>query len=165
MLSEQIFQRHVFERKLGGLGFWSGEVKLKLKGSFLVLAAGAAMAAGPALAHHSAAMFDSQKLVVLKGTISSFAYLNPHSWISLEAAPDGKGATKRWDVEATAPQSLLRIGITRDTLKPGDKATVAIRPMRDGRAAGSLVFFVLADGKSYGAKPSDLGLDVDKLKP
>ena len=37
--------------------------------------------------------------------------------------------------------------------------------MRDGRHAGSLVFFVLTDGKAYGAKPSDFDLDVEKLKP
>jgi hypothetical protein len=133
----------------------------------LLLAASLALMAVPASAHHSAAMFDGTKLVVLRGTVLSFAYLNPHSWISIEGAPDGKGKgpAERWDIEATAPGSLARIGITPATLKPGDKVTAGIRPMRDGRHAGSLVFFVLSDGKSYGAMPSEFGLDVEKLKP
>jgi hypothetical protein len=132
-----------------------------LKRSLVILAAGAMLAAGPVFAHHSAAMFDQSKLVVLKGTVRSFSYVNPHSWISVQGSPAGKGAPVRWDVEAVAPGALARLGIQGDTLKPGEKVTVAIRPLRDGRNAGSLVFVTGADGKSYGAKPSDLGLNPD----
>ncbi len=133
--------------------------------AYLSLAA-AAMLAAPASAHHSAAMFDSSKLVVLKGAVTEFSYLNPHSWISVQAAPDGASeAAKRWDVEATSPSSLSRIGVEKETLKPGEKITIAIRPLRDGRPGGSMVFFVTADGKRYGADPAAVGLDVAKLKP
>jgi hypothetical protein len=128
--------------------------------------AAALLVAGSASAHHSAAMFDSSKLVVLRGTVTSFSYLNPHSWISVQAAPEGSSeAAKRWDVEATSPSSLARIGVEKDTLKPGEKLTIAIRPLRDGRPGGSMVLFVTADGKRYGADPAAVGLDVAKLKP
>ena len=130
-----------------------------------LFSAAALLLAVPASAHHSAAMFDSSKLVVLRGSVISFSYLNPHSWISVQAAPEGSTEAKRWDVEATSPSSLQRIGVSKDTLKPGEKVTIAIRPLRDGRNAGSMVFFVTPDGKSYGADPSAVGLDVAKLKP
>lgn len=132
----------------------------------LSLALAAVALAAPATAHHSAAMFDSSKLVVLRGEVVSFSYLNPHSWISLKGAPEGSTeAAKRWDVEATSPSSLARIGVQKDTLKPGEKVTMAIRPLRDGRPAGSMVLFVTADGKRYGADPQAVGLDLAKLKP
>jgi len=130
-----------------------------------LLSAAALLLAAPASAHHSAAMFDASKLVVLRGTVISFSYLNPHSWISVQGAPEGSTEAKRWDVEATSPSALSRIGVEKETLKPGEKITIAIRPLRDGRAAGSMVFFVTPDGKSYGADPKAVGLDLAKLKP
>ena len=90
--------------------------------------------AGLALAHHSAAIFDSTKLVILKGTTLKFTNMNPHAWISLDAKVNGAGESERWDVETTAPMQLVAMGITSQTLKPGDKVTIAIRPLRDGRA-------------------------------
>ncbi len=132
----------------------------------LILAAALAlMAVAPAGAHHSAAMFDHSKLVLLEGTIISFSYVNPHSWISVRAAVDGKGEPARWDIEATSPSQLMRIGIQKDTLKPGDKVTIGSRPLRDGRTGGSLVFIVNAEGQVFGARPEELGLDPAALTP
>jgi hypothetical protein len=121
--------------------------------------------AGPAMAHHSYAMFDNTKLVLLHGTVLSFSYVNPHSWISVTGAQDDKTPAVRWDVEATSPLSLANLGIKADTLKPGDKLTVALRPLRDGRYGGSMVFIVTSDGATHGANPATLGFDVAKLKP
>ncbi len=129
------------------------------------LTAAAALIGVPAFAHHSFAMFDGQKLIVLKGTMISFTNMNPHAWISIDAQVDGKGKSERWDVEATAPIMLAAIGIRTDTLKAGDKLTVGIRPLHDGRKGGSMVFIVTADGVSHGAKPEALGLDIATLKP
>lgn len=136
-----------------------------MKTPLIPVLAAALLAAVPAAAHHSAAMFDGSKLVILRGTVTTFTYLNPHSWISIQGAPEGSAEVKRWDVEATSPTALRRIGVEKETLKSGDKVTIGIRPLRDGRAAGALVFFVTPDGKSYGADPKALGLDVDRLKP
>jgi hypothetical protein len=127
------------------------------------LAAGSGL--GPAHAHHSYAMFDNTKLVVLRGTLILFSYVNPHSWISVMGSPDDKAAPVRWDVEATSPLTLAGQGIKADTLKPGDKLTVALRPLRDGRFGGAMVFIITPDGVSHGANPADLGLDLARLKP
>jgi hypothetical protein len=126
---------------------------------------GIAIFAGSVLAHHSAAMFDGTKLVVLKGSMVSFTNMNPHGWISLDAKVNGIGKLERWDIEATSPGQLAAIGIKSDTLKMGDKVTAAIRPLRDGRHAGSMVFLITADGVVHGAKLSELGLDLATLKP
>ena len=139
-----------------------------MKTALRALVIGATVLGGsvvPATAHHSAAMFDATKLVLLRGTVRSFSYMNPHSWISVDAIADGKDAAARWDVEATSPTTLARIGVTEKTLKPGDKVTLGIRPLRDGRRAGAFVFVVTADGKNYGADPAQLGLKVVELKP
>ena len=128
-----------------------------MKRLILPIVVATAMAASQSSAHHSFAMFDNTKLVVLKGTMLSFAYLNPHSWISVLGSPDGKGKPERWDVEATAPMMLKRLGINSDTLIPGDKIVVGIRPLRDGRNGGSFVFIIKSDGKSYGANPGEAG--------
>ena len=116
-------------------------------------------------AHHSAAMFDGTKLVVLKGSMVSFTNMNPHGWISIDAKVNGAGKLERWDIEATSPGQLAAMGIKSDTLKPGDKVTAGIRPLRDGRHAGSMVFVITADGVVHGAKLSELGLDLAALKP
>lgn len=131
----------------------------------LAFAAIAALVGSIAVAHHSFAMFDAQKVVLVRGTLIKFSYLNPHSWISVLGAVDRGGPPVRWDIEATSPSSLNQIGIYVDTLKPGDKLTIAFHPLRDGRAGGSLVFVVTPDGMAHGAKPSELGFDLATLKP
>lgn len=123
------------------------------------------LAGGSAWAHHSFAMFDSTKVTVIRGTILSWTYLNPHSWLSVVGVADGEGGAKRWDVEATSPSTLAKLGVLSGTLKPGDKVTVGIRPLHDGSPGGAWVFVLTGDAKVYGAQPSAVGLDLDKLKP
>jgi hypothetical protein len=130
----------------------------------LALVAVAGMTTSSAFAHHSFAMFDNSKVMMVKGTLLTFTYLNPHSWVSVIGSVD-QAPAERWDIEATAPEQLSRQGIHADTLKAGDKLTVAFHPLRDGRHGGSLVFVVTPDGVVHGAKPSDFGIDPASLKP
>ena len=130
----------------------------------IAFAVAAAFAGGTAFAHHSFAMFDQHKIVLIKGTLLKFTYLNPHSWISVVGSVDKEAAVGRWDIEATSPSALAGIGIHADTLKPGDKLTVAFHPLRDGRHGGSLVFVVTPDGVAHGAKPADVGIDTSAVK-
>jgi len=124
-----------------------------------------ALASPPASAHHSAAMFDGDKLVVVRGELVSFTNMNPHAWISILGKVDGREMAERWDVEATSPAMLAREGIGSENLKPRDRLTIALRPLRDGRRGGGLVFVVTADGVPHGADPKAVGLDVAALKP
>lgn len=131
----------------------------------ITLAALAALSGGRAFAHHSFAMFDEHKVVLIRGTLLKFTYLNPHSWISVLGSVQQGSAVERWDIEATSPSALANIGIHADTLERGDKLTVAFHPLRDGRHGGSLVFVVTPDGVIHGAKPEALGFDPSTLRP
>ena len=101
--------------------------------------------AGPAVAHHSDVRFDSQKEVVLNGTVKEFQYTNPHSWIQL-MVPAASGPAVEWSIETGAPIVLLRAGIKRTALQPGDKVAVKMHPLKDGGAGGSLIEVKKEDG-------------------
>lgn len=109
-------------------------------------------AAGAALAHHSAAMFDATKQVTVQGTIKEFQYTNPHSWL-IVSVPDASGKVTDWSFEAEGPSTLLRAGIKKSSLPAGEKVTVRGRPMRDGRPAGSLMDVTKADGTVLSPRP------------
>ena len=102
----------------------------------MLLTAGAlALTAGPILAHHSFAMFDQSKSVELRGTVKSFRWSNPHVFIQLVVTKEGSD-DEEWSIEMTSPEHLARVGWKPGTLKPGDKVTLVIHPMRDGVKGG-----------------------------
>lgn len=110
--------------------------------------------AAPATAHHSAAMFDRNKTVNLVGTVKEVQWTNPHAWIEVIAAPAGDPKPVQWAVEfAGGPQSLIRMGMTKADPKVGDKITISVHPVRDGRPAGSFISMVLANGRNIGGGP------------
>src|SRR5690348_16376307 len=89
--------------------------------------------AGAAYAHHGfASWFDMSKSVTVKGTVTSFDWTNPHSYIYLEAK-DEKGAVEKWTIELGALSMLARAGWRKDTLKPGDEITVIGNRAKDGK--------------------------------
>jgi len=101
--------------------------------------------AGAAFAHHSGAMFDRDKTVELTGTIVSFGWTNPHSWIEIEV-PNASGGTDKWGVECNSPNTMARSGWRANTLKPGDQVTITVHPLRDGTKGGRFINVKLADG-------------------
>jgi hypothetical protein len=110
-----------------------------------------AVAALPVTAHHSGAMFDDGKSVTLSGTVKEFQWTNPHCWIQV-LVPGTSGAAEavEWSVEMGAPFELFRTGLRPKTIKPGDRITVVIHPMRDGSPAGLFVSATGSDGKAIG---------------
>jgi Family of unknown function (DUF6152) len=118
------------------------------KAPILIIATFAtALAAYPAVAHHSDAMFAADKEVVLKGTVKQFQYTNPHSWIQL-VVPSAAGAAVEWSIETGAPIVLLRAGIKPTALMPGDKISLRAHPLKDGGAGGSLIDITKEDGST-----------------
>lgn len=103
----------------------------------------------PAPAHHSFAMFDRDQEVTLVGTVREFQWTNPHSWIEMDV-PDEGGVLQHWSVEMNSPNNLGRQGWRSSTLKPGDKVTVIINPLRDGKKGGLFVAVTLPSGKVLG---------------
>src|SRR5215469_5755995 len=105
-------------------------------------------AALPAAAHHSDAMFDSTKEVVINGTVKEFQYTNPHSWIQV-LVPGAEGAAPvEWSIETAAPIVLLRAGIKPTSLQAGDKISLRMHPLKSGAAGGSLVEVKKEDGST-----------------
>ena len=106
-----------------------------------VLALGAA---GAAFAHHSfGAEFDQNAPVTLAGDVIKFDWVNPHSWIYIDALNPKTGQHEHWRVEGGAPSALLRRGWDRNTLKPGTKIIVRAFRARDGdmRASAAEIAF------------------------
>ena len=115
------------------------------------LVCGAALAglviagAGPALAHHSFAMFDYKNKITVTGTVASFQWTNPHAYIDL-VVTDAKGAATHYTVECASPNVLTRVGWKFNSIKAGDKVTLLINPLKSGQPGGMLHEATLADG-------------------
>jgi hypothetical protein len=102
----------------------------------------------PAVAHHSYSMFDMRKTVALEATVVRFKWQNPHAFIELDAA--ARGGTERWSIEMTSPNNLTQEGWKRTSLKPGDRVTVWVHPLRSGARGGSYVGVRLPNGATLG---------------
>ncbi|HUO67412.1 MAG TPA: DUF6152 family protein [Gammaproteobacteria bacterium] len=110
------------------------------------LAGVAALAvAAPALAHHSTAAFDMEKTIEITGTVEDFQWTNPHTWtnVKVEGGADTAGI---YGLEGMSPNYLGRNGWTKSTLKPGDKLTFQVHPLKDGRPGGFMVAVKMPDG-------------------
>ena len=108
--------------------------------------AGAALAAAPAFAHHSTAMFDMDHEVSISGTVKDFQWTQPHTWITFEV-PNASGGADEYGIEGMSPSWLGRNGWDKHTLKPGDKVTLSIHPLKDGRRGGFDASVKFPDGK------------------
>lgn len=105
-------------------------------------------AAIPAAAHHSGAMFDMKKTVVLNATVARFKWQNPHAFIDADVLAQGK--PERWSIEMTSPNNLALSGWKRTSLKPGDKVKIHVHPLRSGARGGTYAGIVLANGTTLG---------------
>ena len=92
-----------------------------------VVAALLLVAAGPLLAHHSFTMFDMTKKITLVGTVTTFEWTNPHSYIEIDV-PDEANPTaiKHWSIEMGSPSILQQSGWKFSSLKKGDKTTLIL---------------------------------------
>ena len=108
----------------------------------IAMAPALALLAAPAGAHHSFAMFDQTKIVTLEGTVAEFQWTNPHAFIELEAA-----GGRHWSIELNSPNNLKRQGWTKAALKPGDKISLRMSPLRNGKPGGLFLDLTKADGK------------------
>ena len=86
--------------------------------------------------------------VTLTGTVVSFEWVNPHSYIHLDVKGNS-GALDRWDVETHSISLLARKGWTRTSFKPGDVITVTGGQLKDGKKMMRLLRGVKADGWKF----------------
>jgi hypothetical protein len=119
-----------------------------------VIAAAVATMVGAALlhaptagAHHAfSTEFDANQPITLKGTITRVEWINPHAWIHLDVPRDG-GAVEKWMIEAGSPNTLVRRGMTRDSIPPGTEVVVFGYRHRNGSNAANGRDVTLPDGR------------------
>jgi hypothetical protein len=102
-------------------------------GSLVVAGLSLLLSPSPLRAHHAfAAEFDEKKPIkFVDATVTRVMLINPHSWIYVDVKqPDG--TVENWAIEAGSPNILLRRGITKDTLKVGQKIVVDGYQSKDG---------------------------------
>jgi hypothetical protein len=103
--------------------------------------------AAPAFAHHSFAMFDAEKIITTKGTVKEFEWTNPHSWLRVMVADKATGKELQWAFEMSSPATMKGLGMTPDTVKPGDVVTVSYHPLKDGSRGGQFMQALLPNGE------------------
>jgi uncharacterized protein DUF6152 len=139
-----------------------------MRSKLLAVAAGAALALAasvPVAAHHAfGAEFDANRPVLLKGKIVKVELVNPHAWIHIETQKDG-GGTEVWMVEGGTPNTLLRRGITKNSLAIGTEVVVDGYQSKDrsNRANGRDITF--PDGRKLFMGSSGTGAPRDGRDP
>jgi hypothetical protein len=101
-----------------------------------------------ALAHHSFAMFDNTKEVVLEGVIRDFQWTNPHGWIHLTVQENGQPVD--YAIELSSVNSLSRHGWNHNSLKAGERVKATVHPLKTGGKGGSFMSVAKADGSVLG---------------
>ena len=119
------------------------------------------MSAAALSAHHSfAAEFDANQPVQLKGTVVKVEWINPHTWIHLDVKK-GDGSMERWMIEGGTPNTLLRRGLTKNSLPEGTELVVDGYKAKNGsnRANGRDLTFT--DGRKLFMGSSGTGAPRD----
>jgi hypothetical protein len=95
-------------------------------------------------AHHSHGNYE-ETFSDIEGVVTELHLLTPHSWVYIEVKSAG-GAPQVWALEATSRAGLEKIGVTRDSLKAGDRVKVRCHPLRDKTSGCLLGFLKAPDG-------------------
>ena len=111
-----------------------------------LLGAALVAAAAPALAHHAfSGEFDATKPVTLHGTITRVEWINPHAWIHMDVKGED-GSVEKWRIEAGSPNTLVRRGMSRDSIPTGTEVVVFGYRHRNGSNAANGRDVTLPDG-------------------
>ena len=120
-----------------------------MKGKFFtafVLVLALSIVSLPLFAHHGVAAYDMTKTVTLKGTVTQWAWYNPHCVLMFDVT-DERGQVAQWSAETENPSSMIHQGWTRQSLKPGDQITITVFQAKNGKPIGRIVEVVLSNGQ------------------
>ena len=91
----------------------------------------------PLFAHHGGASYETDKSVIVKGTVTAFVWSNPHVFVKVDVKDDSGNVT-HWIVEAQNPVSMMQIGWSKDTFKAGDQVEIDAMPAKNGNPVAFL---------------------------
>jgi hypothetical protein len=91
----------------------------------------------PAFAHHGGAAYDTDKTITVKGKVTDYIWSNPHVFVKVDVKDDS-GNPVHWVVEAQNPVSMLQIGWSKNTFKPGDDVEIDAMPAKNGNPVAFL---------------------------
>ena len=134
-----------------------------MKGKFLqpvLLALAILIVSIPLCAHHGNAVYDDTRTITLKGTVTQWAWSNPHCILHLDVTNES-GQVVPWIVETENPTSMFNIGWTKTSMKPGDQVTVTAMQVKNGKPIGRIVDVLLPNGQKLIGK-ARLNLDDSK---
>jgi len=117
--------------------------------SIFLIAAALLFTGLPLPAHHGNAAYDDKNPITIKGSVTEFAWTNPHVQIYLDVKDD-KGAMVHWSVETYSPGKLVRAGWTKEIVKVGDQVSINLIPAKNGSPVGFLHKLMLPGGKELG---------------
>jgi hypothetical protein len=119
---------------------------MRLKSGFVMTSVLFALAAAPLWAHHAfSSEFDVAKPITLKGTLTKWEMINPHSWFHIDVKnPDG--TVTQWMIEGGSPNTLIRLGVTKYTVKLGTELTIEGYQAKEASNKAVGRNFILADG-------------------
>ena len=116
---------------------------------FSFVALTAAVLAPALFAHHSFnSEFDINKPITVTGVVTKVEWTNPHSWFYIDGK-DEKGKQTSWSFEGAAPSLLIRRGLSKTSVKPGDMITMEGFRAKDGTDTASSTYVTAPDGKKY----------------
>ena len=116
--------------------------------SLIVVALGLLSVSMPLFAHHGTAVFDTKKMLTMKGLVTEWDWFNPHCLLQFDVKNEG-GQVVHWIAETQNPAEMVSLGWGKVSFKPGDEVTVSLLPAKNGKPFGRLTLVVLADGKTF----------------
>jgi hypothetical protein len=130
--------------------------------SIAAISAGLLFTALPARPHHAfGSEFDVTKPLKLRGTVTKWELVNPHSWIRMDVK-GSDGTVVNWMIEGGSPNSLYRLGFNKDSLPPGTEIIVEGYQSKDGSNRGVGAKLTFPDGRQLFLGGSAPGANPDQ---
>ena len=120
-----------------------------MRARFASIVAACTLAALPAAAHHSFAIYDMSQNIEFEGVVDVVKLRNPHMAMTLvQTKADGSKETINF-VEGAPANMLVRMGLDPAVIAPGQEITAIGAPRRDDPTSFFLKAIILKDGTKF----------------